>query len=77
MTDKFKHFISCFIINFIIGFFNLNIAIAFTAGVGIGKEAGDLLRDKTKWKDSILNIVADSLGIIIGYILLKTIKYGW
>lgn len=68
--DKFLHFSVCFILSFIFGTYGVAIAIL----ASLIKEYKDMLTPGNSW--SWGDIIADGLGIIIGYSL-RVLLFGF
>ena len=61
--DLIYHFVLCFALTFIGGYYGA----AFAAGWGVGKEHGDSNSPTNKW--DWWDIVADGLGILSGLVI--------
>ena len=79
--DKLLHFAICTVVSAIFTvIFNINSGISFTAGLGIGKEAGDYMNygaDVGLPNFAAMSggdMLADGLGIALGVIIGNKIK---
>lgn len=71
--DKIKHFTYCAVATFFVGAITgPTYGVCIGAGLGIGKEYGDMVAKGNTW--SWGDILADALGIIIGALLSFTFR---
>jgi len=73
MNDKMIHGTVTALTVIIFGLWNLTFSVGLAIGLSVGKETGDSLAIGNHW--SWLDILADTIGIIIGLIVLILIKY--
>ncbi len=70
--DKKKHFIFSAVASFPLGLINPIYGVCFGAGLGLGKEYGDMMAEGNVW--SWGDIIADALGILAGAVLAVAVR---
>jgi len=71
--DKVKHFVYCAVATFFVGaIIGPTYGVCIGAGLGFGKEYGDMVAKGNTW--SWGDVLADALGIITGALLAFLIR---